>query len=154
MYSFVFNRHLRNLPKNGIISSMSFTHKHQDFRLSFVRFSSSPSSKEFQLNVNLYPETKKRLAAVSGKLESLLSGKVIDLQSLVAKRKDLEMETNQHDFWERQENAQTVLFELSRIKGLMSRVEGWKSTKGDIEALLELHNSHSSSESGYFPVFF
>jgi len=61
-----------------------------------------------------------------------------DVPALNAKIKDLEQLSAQPDFWDDQDNAQKLLQELNEYKSNLAQVQGWKTSIGDSEAILDL----------------
>ncbi len=61
-----------------------------------------------------------------------------DVPALNAKIKDLEQLSAQPDFWDDQDKAQKLLQELNEYKSNLAQFQGWKTSVGDLEAILEL----------------
>lgn len=61
-----------------------------------------------------------------------------DVPALNAKIKDLEQLSAQPDFWDDQDKAQKLLQELNEYKSNLAQFQGWKTSVGDSEAILEL----------------
>jgi len=88
--------------------------------------------------INALPDCKRRLAESEVKITANLAKDVLDMASLRQSVKDMEMESSQPSFWDDQEKAQALLTELTRVKGMVSRTDAWKSTCEEVEALLEV----------------
>jgi peptide chain release factor 2 len=91
-----------------------------------------------EIEVNAYPETKRRLAEALVKVTSNTSPDVMNLRMLREKIQDMETESSQPGFWENQEIAQALLSEMTRTKELVGRADKWKSSCEDVETILEM----------------
>lgn len=92
------------------------------------------------LDANAYPDCRRRLQEVGKKISSNLVKDVINYPSLLSKVKDLEMESMQPAFWDDQTKAHSVLLELNRLKDFVGRVDRWKTSRDDVEMLLDMAN--------------
>lgn len=97
------------------------------------------SSKE-EIEVNALPDCKRRLAQAAEKVSSNLAKDVLNVAYLKQTVKDMEQESSQPEFWDDQAKAQEVLGELNRVKMLVARADGWKTSCDDVETIIELAN--------------
>lgn len=88
-----------------------------------------------------------RLAEVLAKINSNTSPDVMNLRALREKIQDMELESSQPGFWDKQEQAQSLLSEMMRTKELVSRADRWKSGCEDVEVVLEMLSSDDSEDS-------
>ena len=66
------------------------------------------------IDVNTYPDSKRRLALIQRQVESNLAPDVLNLKFLTETVRDMEQESSQAEFWDDQEKAQGVLSEMNR----------------------------------------
>ena len=71
----------------------------------------------------------------------------MNLRALREKIQDMELESSQPGFWDKQEQAQSLLSEMMRTKELVSRADRWKSGCEDVEVVLEMLSSDDSEDS-------
>lgn len=69
------------------------------------------------IDVNTYPDSKRRLALIQKQVESNLAPDVLNLKFLTETVRDMEQESSQAGFWDDQEKAQGLLSEMNRCKG-------------------------------------
>ena len=81
-------------------------------------FPSSSSCKlhAIAVDVNSYPDSKRRLTVLQKQVESNLAPDVLNLKFLTETVKDMEQESSQAGFWDDQDKAQAVLSEMNRCK--------------------------------------
>lgn len=99
-------------------------------------------------DVNAWPETKRRLGECLTKIASNTSPDVMNLRALREKIQDMELESSQPGFWDKQELAQTLLSEMTRTKELVGRAEAWRSGCDDVETILEMVSDESDESKG------
>jgi len=102
-----------------------------------------------EIDVNAYPDSKRRLSQLITKVDSNLDVEVLNVNYLRENVKDMELESSQPEFWSDQEKAQSLLSEMNRIKGLIARADSWRRACEDVELLLELSNEDPNEAQGY-----
>ena len=90
------------------------------------------------IDVNIVPDSKRRLLEARDKVSSNLKADVIDYDGLIQKVKDHELESSKPDFWDDQQKAQGTLSEVTRLKALIARVDGWRASCDDVEEHIEM----------------
>ena len=98
----------------------------------------SDSSSESKGDVNVYPDSRRKIAELKIKIDSNLSKDVMNVAMLKESVRDMEEESSQPGFWDSQEKAQDLLTEMNRVKALVARVEYWKTSAEDIDMLLDM----------------
>lgn len=96
------------------------------------------SSSESKGDVNVYPDSRRKIAELKIKVDSNLSKDVMNVAMLKESVRDMEEESSQPGFWDSQEKAQDLLTEMNRVKALVGRVEYWKTSVEDIDLLLDM----------------
>lgn len=96
------------------------------------------SSSESKGDVNVYPDSRRKIAELKIKIDSNLSKDVMNVAMLKESVRDMEEESSQPGFWDSQEKAQDLLTEMNRVKALVARVEYWKTSAEDIDMLLDM----------------
>lgn len=96
------------------------------------------SSSESKGDVNVYPDSRRKIAELKIKVDSNLSKDVMNVAMLKESIRDMEEESSQPGFWDSQEKAQDLLTEMNRVKALVARVEYWKTSVEDIDLLLDM----------------
>ena len=94
--------------------------------------------KTVEIDVNAYPEAKRRLNEAMEKVSSNTSPDVLDLRALREKIQDMELESSQPGFWDQPEKAQILLSEMTRTKELVARADRWRSHCDDVQVALEM----------------
>lgn len=102
------------------------------------------------IDVNTYPDSKRRLALIQKQVESNLAPDVLNLKFLTETVRDMEQESSQAGFWDDQEKAQGLLSEMNRLKQLISRGMKWQSSCEDVELLLEMAAEDEKGAAEYF----
>lgn len=92
------------------------------------------------LDVNILPDSKRRLVELSNKIKSNLSPNVINYGSLVELVKDLEIQSALPEFWDNKDDAQLVLTKLDKIKEQIRRVDNWNTSVLEANDLIEMVN--------------
>lgn len=108
-------------------------------------------AKEVASDINIIPDSKRRLSELSEMVQSNLSGDVVNYSGLMASVEALESASTAPDFWDDQQKAQSTLSEMNRLKALIKRVDGWKRSCEDTEALLEIA-TEDPNETGTLPA--
>ena len=90
------------------------------------------------VDVNAYPDSRRKVAELKIKVDSNLSKDVMNTAMLKESVRDMEQESSQPGFWDSQEKAQDLLGEMNRVKALVARVEYWKSSCEDVDLLLDM----------------
>lgn len=98
----------------------------------------SNSIKAVEVTVNDLPESKRRMAELSDKIDINLNKGVIDYSRLVESVSDMEQESSQSEFWDDPEAAQLLLSEMNRVKSMIQRVDEWNRIRDDVDVLLEM----------------
>jgi hypothetical protein len=106
----------------------------QNKLFSKLKFTSIRSSNDFYS----ISELKRRLSQLDLRIESTLSGGVINYQQMKQKLRFLELESSQSAFWDDQSKAQEGLTEISKLKVNIERIEAWKSKVEDLFVYAEL----------------
>ena len=96
------------------------------------------SSSESKGDVNVYPDSRRKIAELKIKIDSNLSKDVMNVAMLKESIRDMEEESSQPGFWDSQEKAQDLLTEMNRVKALVGRVEYWKTSAEDVDMLLDM----------------
>lgn len=91
-----------------------------------------------EIDVNAYPDTKRRWAELTAKVNANTSPDVMNVRALRQKVADMETESSQPAFWDNQEQAQSLMAEMTRTKELVARADKWKSSCEDVETVLEM----------------
>ena len=89
-------------------------------------------------DINAFPDSKRRLDELREKVNSNLATDVLNVEMLREKVKDMEDQSSQAGFWDDQERAQNLLLEINRLKGLISRGDGWQVSCDDVDVLLDM----------------
>jgi peptide chain release factor 2 len=105
-------------------------------------------SEKIDVDVNAYPETKRRIAEAQAKVASNTSPDVMNLRALREKIQDMETESSQPGFWDNQEVAQILMAEMMRTKELVSRADRWKTNMEDVETVLEMVAEDEEASAG------
>jgi hypothetical protein len=87
---------------------------------------------------NALPDCKRRLGEVEEIIETNMGKAVLDLPGLRQQIKDMELESSQPEFWDDADSAQKFMSDLTRVKALVGRIEGWTTSCGDIQGAIEL----------------
>lgn len=112
-----------------------------------LRSTQSPSAPA--VDVNAYPDSRRRIGEIKTKVTSNMAKDVIDINRLRQAVKDMEAESSQPQFWDNQDKAQELLSELNKVKGTVDRVDAWKTNSEDIEMLLDLSLEDPEEADGY-----
>jgi hypothetical protein len=100
-------------------------------------------------DVNVLPDSKRKLAEVSEKVKTIMTQDSMNVQRLKQSIRDMEEESSQSKFWDDAQRAQSLLGELNRIKAMVERIEKWKTTCEDVEMLLDLISTSEKVEGSY-----
>lgn len=134
-YSYVINPFVTSYRQQQyyFTRTMSFSITRQQDTHMLSTTQSSPN-----IDVNAFPDAKRKLSEVTAKINSNLSPDVLNVQALRASVRDMEEESSQPGFWDNQEKAQSLLSEMNRVKALVDRADNWVASSQDADALLTM----------------